>query len=238
MLHPWGYIPDQPIDWELFHFIRDDVHANISEIPIQNANQGLYPNSGTSRDYGYGIMGYPTFTFETDDEQWLLGTAESLSDRLGEELEVMRYLIDNVWSWRARLEVQSITLSDGELTLDINNLGRATTANATLQYFDSAGEMIWNSTNFSVNATNSTFVSFDASSFSMTNGGTWELRYQVRIVESARWISEPIEEKMVNFLEDDDSNFLIGYGLFNPVTIIAGFVAVAAVVQSEQEDDN
>jgi hypothetical protein len=143
-----------------------------------------------------------------------------------------------VWSWRARLEVQSITLSDGELTLDINNLGRATTANATLQYFDSAGEMIWNSTNFSVNATNSTFVSFDASSFSMTNGGTWELRYQVRIVESARWISEPIEEKMVNFLEDDDSNFLIGYGLFNPVTIIAGFVAVAAVVQSEQEDDN
>ena len=183
-------------------------------------------------------MGYPTFTFETDDEQWLLGTAESLSDRLGEELEVMRYLIDNVWSWRARLEVQSITLSDDELTLDINNLGRATTANATLQYFDSEGEMVWNSTNFSVNATNSTLVSFDTTSFSMTDGGVWELRYQVRIVESARWTSEPVEAEMVNLIEDDKSSFLIGYGLFNPVTIIAGFVAVAAVVQSEQEEDN
>ena len=42
-------------------------------------------------------MGYPTFTFETDDEQFLLGTVEPLSDRLEEELDVMRYLIDNIW---------------------------------------------------------------------------------------------------------------------------------------------
>ena len=44
MLYPWGKWPEQPSDWELFHQIRDDVHANISDIPIQNANQGLYPN--------------------------------------------------------------------------------------------------------------------------------------------------------------------------------------------------
>ncbi|MBT5594679.1 MAG: hypothetical protein HOJ60_04000 [Euryarchaeota archaeon] len=240
MLYPWGYIPDQPIDWEMYHFIRDDVHANISEIPIRNANQGLYPNSGTSRDYGYGIMGYPTFTFETDDEQWLLGTAESLSERLGEELEVMRYLIDNVWSWRARLEVQSIVLTESrdELTLDIDNLGRATTANATLQYFDSAGEIVWNSSNFSVNATNSSQLSFDASNLSMTSEGTWELRYQVRIVESARWVSEPVDTMKLNIIDEDETSFLIGYGLFNPVTIIVGFVAVAALVQREHEEEN
>ena len=29
-------------------------------------------------------MGYPTFTFETDDEQFLLGTVEPVSDRLEE----------------------------------------------------------------------------------------------------------------------------------------------------------
>lgn len=240
MLHPWGYIPDQPIDWEMYHFIRDDVHANISEIPIRNANQGLYPNSGTSRDYGYGIMGYPTFTFETDDEQWLLGTAESLSERLGEELDIMRYLIDNVWSWRARLEVQSVVLTESrdELNLDIDNLGRATTANATLQYFDSAGEIVWNSSNFSVNATNSSQLSFDASNLSMTSEGTWELRYQVRIVESARWVSEPVDAMKLNIIAEDETSFLIGYGLFNPVTIIVGFVAVAALVQREHEEEN
>jgi len=44
MLYPWGKWPEQPADWELYHQIREDVNANISSIPIQNANQGLYPN--------------------------------------------------------------------------------------------------------------------------------------------------------------------------------------------------
>ena len=136
MLYPWGKWPEQPSDWELFHFIRDDVHANISDIPIQNANQGLYPNCGTSRDYGYGVMGYPTFTFETDDEQFLLGTVEALSDRLEEELDVMRYLIQNVWYWRARLVVDSLEVEDGKVHLSVSNLGRASTSNATLLYFE------------------------------------------------------------------------------------------------------
>ena len=52
-------------------------------------------------------MGYPTFTFETDDEQFALGTVEPVSSRLAEELSVMEYLIENVWYWRARLEVNS-----------------------------------------------------------------------------------------------------------------------------------
>ena len=134
MLYPWGKWPEQPSDWELFHFIRDDVHANISDIPIQNANQGLYPNCGTSRDYGYGVMGYPTFTFETDDEQWLLGTVEALSERLGEELDVMNYLIENVWYWRARLVVDSLEVEDGKVHLSVSTLGRASTSNATLVY--------------------------------------------------------------------------------------------------------
>ena len=103
ILYPWGKWPEQPPDWELFWTIRDTVNAGISDIPIQNANQGLYPNCGTSRDYGYGQMGFPTFTFETDDEQFVPGSFENINDRLAEEMDVMRYLIENVWYWRARL---------------------------------------------------------------------------------------------------------------------------------------
>ena len=143
MLYPWGKWPEQPSDWELFHFIRDDVHANISDIPIRNANQGLYPNCGTSRDYGYGVMGYPTFTFETDDEQWLLGTVEALSERLGEELDVMRYLIQNVWYWRARLVVDSLEVEDGKVHLSVSNLGHASTSNATLVWRASDSDYTW-----------------------------------------------------------------------------------------------
>ena len=132
MLYPWGKWPEQPWDWELFHFIRDDVHANISDIPIQNANQGLYPNCGTSRDYGYGVMGFPTFTFETDDEQWALGTIEPLSSRLGEELDVMRYLVSNIWYWRARLSVTSFEYSGDTIDLKIDNLGPVSYTHLTL----------------------------------------------------------------------------------------------------------
>ena len=222
MLHPWGYIPDQPIDWELFHFIRDDVHANISDIPIRNANQGLYPNRGTSRDYGYGIMGFPTFTFETDDEQFLLGTTESLSDRLGEELEVMRYLIDDVWYWRARLVVNSIDINDQEVTFKIDNLGRATTRNATLNFIDSDNETLWQSENFTVNATNSTTIKADG--FNPNKEGSWVLIYQKRIINSSLFVSEPVDSNLVKITQSENENWL---GTFDMSSLI--LVLLAAV---------
>jgi len=230
MLYPWGYIPDQPIDWELFHHIRDDVNTNTSEIPIRNANQGLYPNSGTSRDYGYGIMGFPTFTFETDDEQWLLGTVEQLSSRLGEELDVMEYLISNVWYWRARLDVQSIEISDNQLTLDIQNHGYATTNNASLQYLDNNGDLLWASPFFSVNATNTSVQTFDADGIEFSDEGMWNLNYQKRIIDSSQWINETVTPKSMVLPEEDEGSFLIGYGIFHPLSIIVGFIAVANVL--------
>ena len=230
MLYPWGYIPDQPIDWELFHHIRDDVNTNTSEIPIRNANQGLYPNSGTSRDYGYGIMGFPTFTFETDDEQWLLGTVEQLSTRLGEELDVMEYLISNVWYWRARLDVRSIEVSDNQLTLDIQNHGYATTNNASLQYLDNNGDLLWASPFFSVNATNTSVQTFDADGIEFSDEGMWNLNYQKRIIESSQWINETVTPNSLVLPEEDEGSFLIGYGIFHPLSIIVGFIAVANVL--------
>ena len=231
MLYPWGKWPDQPSDWEMFHQIREDVNNNISSIPIQNANQGLYPNCGTSRDYGYGVMGYPTFTFETDDEQFVPGSFENLNDRLGEEMDVMRYLISNVWSWRARLDVQSLQVSNEEISIDVTNHGQASTSNTSLQYVDPTGNAIWQSDYFSVNATNSSMVTLDATNLSLTSDGTWELYYQVRVVDSSRWVSEPINSSVLEIVENEESNFLIGYGIFNPVSMIACFVMVAAFAQ-------
>ena len=237
MLYPWGKWPEQPQDWELYHQIREDVNRDISDIPIQNANQGLYPNCGTSRDYGYGVMGYPTFTFETDDEQFVPGSIENLNDRLGEEMDVMRYLITNVWYWRARLDVQSLEIMDDEITIDVENMGQASAANTSLQYVDSNGNALWTSSLFTVNATNSSTVTLDAENLSMTTDGTWQLYYQVRVIESSRWVAEPINQSVVATVVDESSNLLIGYGLFNPVSIIAGFVLVTAFVHREESDE-
>jgi hypothetical protein len=207
MLYPWGKWPEQPSDWELFHFIRDDVHANISDIPIQNANQGLYPNCGTSRDYGYGVMGFPTFTFETDDEQWALGTVEPLSSRRGEDMAVMRYLITNIWYWRARLSVTSFEYSGDSIELKVDNLGRASTSNATVQYID-GGEVVWTSELFSVNATNSSHVNLDTTNLSLTDYGHFELFYQKRVIDASMWVNEEIPQEVIEISDGEDKSWL------------------------------
>ena len=220
MLYPWGKWPEQPSDWEMYHHIRDEVNSNISDIPIRNANQGLYPNCGTSRDYGYGVMGYPTFTFETDDEQFLLGTVEALSERLAEELDVMMYLIENVWYWRARLFIDTMALDgEGEVYLEVSNHGRASTTNATLGYVTEErtwfpigenpeespcemGDLGFNYSSpgcgFGVNATNSTEVILDFGNAPISNGqGSFHLFYQKRVIDASGWVSEPINDSII-----------------------------------------
>ena len=204
MLYPWGKWPEQPSDWEMFHYIKDEVNSNISDIPIRNANQGLYPNCGTSRDYGYGVMGYPTFTFETDDEQFLLGTIEPLSERLGEELDVMKYLIDNVWYWRARLIVESIEINGEQVDAHVVNLGRASTSNATLHYSDSSGVLLWQSPLFGVNATNETKVTLDSRNLTLIEDGVWSIHYQKRVIDASQWVEEYIDDATVEISEDKE----------------------------------
>jgi hypothetical protein len=253
MLYPWGRWPEQPSDWELFHFIRDDVNSNISEIPIRNANQGLYPNCGTSRDYGYGVMGFPTFTFETDDEQWLLGSIEALSDRLGEELDVMRYLIENVWYWRARLVVDSLVVDNGEVHVNVSNLGRSSTANATLTYVTGEGETWLPSGSnpgespcdseetgynfsspgcgFGVNATNSTKVTLDFGNAPISSaGGQFFLFYQKRVIDASTWVSEPVNESMVEF----DNR--VGRTLSSPSVFISIVCVFLAAFKNREEN--
>ena len=205
LAYPWGFTPSMPSDWELFEFIRDDIHEKIdADLPIRNANAGIYPTHGTSRDYGYGVMGFPCFTFETDDEQFLLGSIQSISDRLALELEVMRYLISNVWYWRARLSVDSLVVEDGYVDLSVTNLGRASTANATVHFVNEAGEVLWHSDNFSVNASNHTDARLDASNLVMTTGGSFELHYQKRVIDAALWVNEPVNESVMTIAEDSD----------------------------------
>lgn len=235
ILYPWGKWPEQPPDWELFWSIRDTVNAEISDIPLQNANQGLYPNCGTSRDYGYGQMGFPTFTFETDDEQFVPGSFENINDRLAEEMDVMRYLIENVWYWRARLVVQSLTVEDGTLTLDVVNHGQASTANASLEYHNTAGEVLWASSLFGVNATNGTTVSFDVDQDAFATEGTWNLNYQKRVINAATWVNETVDSNLsVTFVEIEEG-FLLGFGLFNPLAVILSMLGVSILARREEE---
>ena len=126
---------DEVIDIESLSLVDANVRLDIDE-----AGEGSWP------------------TFETDDEQFVPGSFENINDRLAEEMDVMRFLIDNVWYWRARLDVQSITVSDDDVTLDVVNHGLASTANASLEYHSPTGEVLWASPYFTANASNLTSV--------------------------------------------------------------------------------
>ena len=147
----------------------------------------------------------------------------------------MRYLITNVWYWRARLDVQSIQVSDDEVVLDVDNLGMASTTNASLQFVDSSGEVTWTSTLFSVNESNSTVAAFDATNLSYSKDGSWQLYYQKRVIDAAKWVTEPLEINATMLNEDDDASFLVGYGLFSPTTILAG-LAIISLLRDEDEE--
>ena len=210
LAYPWGFTGEMPSDYELFEHIRDTIHETIdADLPVRNANAGIYPTHGTSRDYGYGVMGFPCFTFETDDEQFLLGTAEELSSRLSTELDVMRYLISNVWFWRARLHVNSLDLDVGDkITLDVTNLGHASTSNASVQYVDSDGVELWTSANFSVNATNSTLAVLPVDNLTLVDGGVFQLYYQKRVIDASIWVNESINQSAIDITVPDDSGWL------------------------------
>ncbi len=262
MLYPWGKWPEQPSDWEMYHHIRDEVNSNISDIPIRNANQGLYPNCGTSRDYGYGVMGYPTFTFETDDEQFLLGTVEPLSQRLGEELDVMNYLIENVWYWRARLVVDSLTTDGSQVELSVSNLGRASTTNATLLYIDENGVEFEPSISqnnepckmdsqfnysltgcgFQINATNSTQVTFDFGDIDISSNGKFVLHYQKRVIDSSMWVTEDVPNDILVLKSQGSSTGAfsgnVGLVFLLAVFLMAGIAAWLGREQSSLTDES
>ncbi|MEC7098046.1 MAG: hypothetical protein VXW74_01205, partial [Candidatus Thermoplasmatota archaeon] len=159
---------------------------------------GLYPNCGTSRDYGYGVMGFPTFTFETDDEQFVPGSFESLHSRLAEELDVMRYLINKVWYWRARLDVTSLEVNDGSVSLDVTNHGYASTTNASLEYRLEDGSIAWASDLFNVNASTSKTVDLPFDGATLSPGGSWHLYYQKRVIDASTWVNETVPAVVVD----------------------------------------
>jgi hypothetical protein len=178
-------------------------------------------------------MGFPTFTFETDDEQWAPGTVEPLSDRLGEELDVMRYLITNIWYWRARLSVTSFEYNGDSIELKVDNLGRATTSNATVRYID-GGEVMWTSELFSVNATNSSSVKLDASNLTQSDTGHFELFYQKRVIDASMWVNESIPEEMIEISEPDDKGWL---PFVSPMWAILA-IGLAGVKRNERFNDD
>ena len=93
------------------------------------------------------------------------------------------------------------------MNIDVDNLGRASTSNATVRYVDD-GEIQWTSETFGVNATNSTQMVLDASNLTMSKTGYFELYYQKRVIDASIWVNETIPEDMIQISDGDDDGWL------------------------------
>jgi hypothetical protein len=79
-------------------------------------------------------------------------------------------------------------------------------------------------------------VEIDSSTLSLEDGGSWQLYYQVRVIDASRWVSEPTDIEAFISTTDESSSLLIGYGLFNPIAII-GALAVVSLFKKDEQDE-
>ena len=68
--------------------------------------------------------------------------------------------------------MESIEIKGDEIDAHVVNLGRASTSNITLQYSDSSGQLLWNSSIFGINASNQTKITLDAENLTLIEDET------------------------------------------------------------------
>jgi len=122
-------------------------------------------------------------------------------------------LIQNVWYWRARLVFEKIEITNHQISVEVSNLGHSSTANATLNYYNYDGELLWNSENFGVNATNHSKIIIDANNLSLSSDGFWSVTYQKRVVDSSQWVEESINQSTI-IINSGSEEFLPAPSLF------------------------
>ena len=122
------------------------------------------------------------------------------------------------------------------MTIEVANHGHASTSKATLQYLDSSGQITWTSAAFTVNATNSTMITLDTGGLDSSGDGSWQMYYQVRVINASRWVTEEIGVQGVTLDEGGEASFLSGFGLFNSLTTIISIIGLAVVMKPEDED--
>ena len=96
--------------------------------------------------------------------------------------------------------------------------------------------MLWTSEAFTVNASNSTTVSFDLSGISPNSDGSWQMYYQKRVINASTWVTEAINTSVIKSKSADNAEGLFGFGIFNPLTVIISVIGLAAILKPEDEE--
>ena len=128
---PWGYTLETS---------PDDAFFTSLEKPFEEATNGrvdamqsaaLYEAAGATDDYGYGVVGSPTFTFEVHEDQFIPVYGEPITDIIKDQLAGLDFMVRNVRHMGAWVEPR---VENGTLVLENEGWGVAT--NLTLRAGD------------------------------------------------------------------------------------------------------
>lgn len=93
LIYAWSYTYDPPPDWAMYQ-MAGDVITELYGIPNRQASTGLYTAAGTSKDFGYGDLLAPSWTFEVDDEQFNPISDEPVEERLADIIDANLLLME------------------------------------------------------------------------------------------------------------------------------------------------
>ncbi len=107
LVHPWGWTHDPSPDAAMYGTLKEMSESHGVE--YGQASEVLYIVEGSSKDYGYGALGTPSFTYEVDGEQTRQITRrEDIAGRLSDELALLEDMLLAAPFMRARLEEHGI----------------------------------------------------------------------------------------------------------------------------------
>ena len=135
LIHPWGWTYDPAPDRSMFENL-----SGISEahgIQYGQASHVLYIVEGSSKDFAYGALGVPGYTYEVDDEQTRqISVREDIASRLSDELALLMDFIIATPLMGADLEEQGMVYeqvgSGVDVTVDLHNAGLSAANNTTV----------------------------------------------------------------------------------------------------------
>ena len=79
-------------------------------------------------------------------------------------------------------------------------------------------------------------VALDTGGLDTSEDGSWQMYYQVRVINASRWVAEEIDVQTITLVAEDEASFLTGFGLFNSLTTIISIIGLAVVMKPEDED--
>ncbi len=177
LIYSWAWTLDKAPDDDMLAHIGATA-TNLTGVTTGQTSQLLYIATGSSKDFGYGELGAPSFTYEVDNQQNRFGTyTTTIAERLSDEVDVCLLLVGEVEFMRADIRpvswVTHETPSGPVVSVALENRGWGSAANATATLaFTAGGGRVRDATRtFSLSGENRTTLEFAVES----GGGRFNL---------------------------------------------------------------